>query len=43
MYMSAYRGFAGSSVVRNLLASTGDAGDMGLERSPGGGSGNPLQ
>ena len=47
MYMYAYRGFSGSSVVRNLLASTGDAGDMGLitglERSPGGGNGNPLQ
>ena len=45
--MYAYRGFSGSSVVRNLLASTGDAGDMGLitglERSPGGGNGNPLQ
>ena len=34
-------------MVKNLLASAGDAGDMGsipvLERSPGGGNGNPLQ
>ena len=47
MYMYAYRGFSGSSVVKSLLASTGDAGDMGLipglHRSPGGGNGNPLQ
>ena len=34
-------------MVKNLLASAGEAGDMGsiprLERSPGGGNGNPLQ
>ena len=34
-------------MVKNLLASAGDAGDMGsipvLERSPGGGNDNPLQ
>ena len=40
-------GFPGSSVVKNLLASEGDAKDMGLipglGRSPGGGNGNPFQ
>ena len=40
-------GFTGSSVVENLPASAGAAGDMGsipgLGRSPGGGNGNPLQ
>ena len=34
-------------MVKNLLASAGEAGDIGsiprLERSPGGGNGNPLQ
>ena len=34
-------------MVKNLPADVGDAGDMGLitglERSPGGGNGNPLQ
>ena len=34
-------------MVKNLLASAGEAGDMGsiprLERSRGGGNGNPLQ
>ena len=34
-------------MVKNLPADAGDAGDMGLisglERSPGGGNGNPLQ
>jgi len=34
-------------VVKNLPANEGDTGDMssvlGLERSPGGGNGNPLQ
>ena len=40
-------GFLGGSVVKNLPASVADAGDVGLirglERSPGGGNGNPLQ
>ena len=40
-------GFEGSAVVRNLPASAGDAGVVGLTpgsgRSPGGGNGNPLQ
>ena len=39
--------FPSGSVVKNLPANAGDAGDMGLiparERSPGGGHGNPLQ
>ena len=34
-------------MVKNLLANTGDVGDMGpvpgLGRSPGGGHGNPIQ
>ena len=41
------RGFPGGSVVKNLPANAGDAGDMGLipgsGRSPGGGHGNPGQ
>ena len=41
------RGFPAGSVVRNLPANAGAAGDMGSnpgsERSPGGGNGNPLQ
>ena len=40
-------GFPGGSVLKNLPASAGDAGDLGsipgLGRSPGGGNGNPLQ
>ena len=40
-------GFSGSVVVNNLPANTGDTGDMGLiprsGRSPGVGTGNPLQ
>ena len=40
-------GFPGSTVVKNLPASPGDAKDMGLiselGRSPGVGNGNPLQ
>ena len=40
-------GFPGGSVVKNPPANAGAAGDMGsipeLERSPGGGNGNPLQ
>ena len=39
--------FPGGSVVKNLPASAGDAGDLGLilgsGRSPGVGNGNPLQ
>ena len=41
------RDFPGGSVVKNLSASAEDARDMGsvpgLGRSPGGGSGNPVQ
>ena len=40
-------GFPGGSVVKNLSASAGYAGDMSsvlrYGRSPGGGNGNPLQ
>ena len=40
-------GFPGCSVVKNLPANEGDAGDAGLipglGRYPGGGNGNPLQ
>ena len=39
--------FSGGSVVKNLPANAGDSGDAGSipgsGRSPGGGSGNPLQ
>ena len=39
-------GFTDDSVVKSLIAITGDARDEdsipGLERSPGGGNGNPL-
>ena len=39
--------FSGGTVVKNLPAKAGDAGDTalipGLERPPGGGNGNPLQ
>ena len=41
------KAFEGGSVVKNLPASAGGAGDMGSipgwEGSPGGGNGNPLQ
>ena len=41
------RGFPAGSVVKNLPANAGAAGDVGLnpgsERSPGGGNGNLLQ
>ena len=41
------RDFPGGSVVKNLPANTGNAGDTGSipgsGRSPGGGNGNPLQ
>ena len=40
-------GFPGGSVVNNLPANAGAAGDVGLipgsGRAPGGGNGNPLQ
>ena len=40
-------GFPGGSVIKDLPANAGDAGDSGLipglERSPGVGNGNPLQ
>ena len=40
-------GFPGGSVVKNLPANAGAAGDVGLipgsGRAPGGGNGNPLQ
>ena len=40
-------GFPGGSLVKNPPANAGDAGGLGLipglGRSPGGGSGNPLQ
>ena len=42
-----FMGFPGGSVVRNLPANAGNAGDAGLTsgsgRSPGGGNGHPLQ
>ena len=38
------KGFPGGSAVKNLPASTGDAGSIsGLGRFPGEGNGNPLQ
>ena len=40
-------GFPGGSMVKNLPANAGAAGDVGLipgsGRAPGGGNGNPLQ
>ena len=45
--LQCYLGFPGGSVVKNLPAKAGAAGDMGLipglERCPGEGNGNPLQ
>ena len=42
-----YCDFPAGSVVKDLPATAGDAGDVGsipgLGRSPGGGNGNPLQ
>ena len=42
-----YLGFPGGSVVKNVPANAGDAGDMssvpGSRRSPGEGNDNPLQ
>ena len=47
MIASKLKGFSGGTVIKNLPASAGDTGDMGpipgLGRSPGVGSGNPLQ
>ena len=47
MIASELKGFSGGTVIKNLPASAGDTGDMGpipgLGRSPGVGSGNPLQ
>ena len=47
LYSTLYVGFPGDSVVKNLPAKAGDAGDTGLipgwGRSPGGENGNPLQ
>ena len=38
------RDFPGGSVMKNLLANTGDPGSIpGLGRSPGEGNGDPLQ
>ena len=46
-YIIQLMGFPGSSVVKNLLASAGDAGDkgliLGLGRSLREGNDNPLQ
>ena len=45
--MYKFRAFQMALVVRNLPANAGDIRDtgsiLGLERSPGGGHGNPLQ
>ena len=45
--ISVWLGFPGDSVVKNLPANAGDAGDIGLisrfRRSPGEGNGTPLQ
>ena len=39
-----YSGISGDSVVKNFPANAGDPGSIpGLERSPGGGNGNPFQ
>ena len=42
-----YTGFPGGTVVKNMPANAGDTRDMGSmpgsERSPGGGTGTPLQ
>ena len=47
MYKGIYMGLPGGSVIKNLPASAGDAGDMGSTpesgRSPGGRNGNPFQ
>ena len=47
MYTWLNGGFPGGSVVKNSPANAGDAGDLSpspeMERSPGGGHGNPVQ
>ena len=47
LFFNSILGFPGGSVVKNLPANAGNAGDTGSipvwERSPGGGNGNPLQ
>ena len=47
LFFNSILGFPGGSVVKNLPANVGNAGDTGSipawERSPGGGNGNPLQ
>ena len=47
VYNICVRGLPGCTVVKNLPANAGDAGDVGsipgLERSPGRRKGNPLQ
>ena len=47
MYKGIYMGLPGGSVIKNLPASAGDAGDMGSTpesgRSPGGRNGDPFQ
>ena len=47
IYVHAWQGFPGGTVVNNPPARAGDSGDVGLipesGRSPGGGNGNPLQ
>ena len=44
VYVCKYLGFLGGSVVKNPPANVGYMGSIpGLERSPGGGNGNPLQ
>ena len=47
IYICIHEIFPDGSVVKNLSASAGDTGDVGLipglERSPGGGNGNPRQ
>ena len=46
-FIQHFVGFPAGSVVENLPANAGDAGDPGSipgsERPPGGGNGNPLQ
>ena len=44
LFLKGYEGFLGGSVVKNLPANAEDMGSIpGLERSPAGGNGNPLQ
>ena len=45
-FLGPIQGFPGGTVVKNLPANSGDAGNLGSipgsRRSPGGGHGNPL-